>query len=50
MRELDILVPKNGHIENVLKFSSTYYFLSRVVNAQLTKLEGGVENRDMKIR
>ena len=39
IKDLNDLVPKCGAIESVLNFSSTYYFLSRVVNAWLSQLD-----------
>ncbi|EKD45312.1 MAG: hypothetical protein ACD_69C00349G0002 [uncultured bacterium] len=39
LKDLDTLIPKDGKIESILKFSSTYYFLSRVINAWFSQLK-----------
>lgn len=40
MDELKALIPESVDIELISNFSSTYYFLSRVINAWLSKSEG----------
>ncbi len=49
IRELESFLPANVEIEKISNFSSTYYFLSRVVNAWLSQSDGVEPSYDAPI-